>query len=101
VTPRLRYAILILTAHFRPSAAPERTLSIRPESLVAGRAGRMESGQPGRSVPASIVLPSPASSARMAPFEIGERKANSAASIWCGLRGSCASESTAASFSTL
>ena len=51
--------------------------------------------------PASMVLPKPTSSARMAPRESGLRKAKSAASIWCGLRSTWASDSTAVSFSTL
>ena len=51
--------------------------------------------------PASMVLPSPTSSARIAPRESGFRKANSAASIWCGLRSTWASDRTAVSFSTL
>ena len=38
-----------------------------------------------------MVLPRPTSSARSAPFESGERKANRAASTWCGLRSTCAS----------
>lgn len=52
-----------------------------------------------RRIPASIVLPRPTSSARTAPFDRGDRKANSAASTWCGLRSTCASAREAASFS--
>lgn len=48
-----------------------------------------------------MVLPSPTSSARMAPRDKGLRKAETAASIWCGLRLTWASDRTDVSFSTL
>lgn len=54
-----------------------------------------------RTNPASTVLPKPTSSARMAPLESGDLNANSAASIWCGFKSTCASTSAPASFSTL
>ena len=37
-------------------------------------------------IPASIVLPSPTSSASSAPFEKGDLNANTAASTWCGFK---------------
>ena len=44
-----------------------------------------------RMIPASMVFPSPTSSARMAPFERGDLKAKAAASTWCGVKSTCAS----------
>lgn len=52
-------------------------------------------------IPASIVLPSPTSSARIAPFESGERNAKRAASIWWGLISTWAFASVAENFSTV
>jgi len=49
--------------------------------------------------PASIVFPSPTSSARIAPLESGERKAKSAASNWCGFRSIVALNMDLLSFS--
>src|ERR1019366_8802116 len=43
-------------------------------------------------MPASIVFPRPPSSARITPFESGDSRANTAASIWCGLRSTAASK---------
>lgn len=48
-----------------------------------------------------MVFPNPTSSARIAPFENGLRKANNAASIWWGFKSTWASANTDASFSTL
>ena len=52
-------------------------------------------------IPASIVLPRPTSSAKIAPLENGDLKAKSAASTWCGFRSTRASESEAANLSIL
>ena len=38
-----------------------------------------------------MVLPNPTSSARIAPLDNGDLKANSAASIWWGVKSTCAS----------
>ena len=44
-------------------------------------------------MPASMVFPSPTSSASMQPPRDSESSANAAASTWCGLRSTRASES--------
>ena len=55
---------------------------------------RLRSAQNWQStMPASIVFPRPTSSARITPLESGDCRANSAASIWCGLRSTAASNS--------
>ncbi|MFC5041489.1 hypothetical protein [Ornithinimicrobium kibberense] len=51
-------------------------------------------------MPASIVFPRPTSSARMTPFRNGVCSAKRAASIWCGLGSTCASNRRPASFPT-
>ncbi len=48
-----------------------------------------------RMIPASMVLPSPTSSASSAPLESGDLKAKSAASTWWGFRSTVASCSDA------
>ncbi len=45
-----------------------------------------------------MVLPSPTSSARIAPLESGELKAKRAASIWCGFKSTAAFNSDAFNF---
>ena len=50
-------------------------------------------------IPASMVFPRPTSSARIAPLESGDLKANRAASIWCGVKSTCASCNDAVSLS--
>ena len=52
-------------------------------------------------IPASIVFPSQTSSAKIAPFESGERKAKRAASIWWGLISTWAFASVSENFSTV
>src|SRR3989338_8409563 len=44
-----------------------------------------------RTIPASIVLPNPTSSASKTPLDNGDFNANKAASIWCGFRSTLAS----------
>ena len=51
-------------------------------------------------IPASMVLPKPTSSARITPGVKGVRKANSAASTWWGLGSTWASKSSPASLPT-
>ncbi|EKD47332.1 MAG: hypothetical protein ACD_66C00110G0002 [uncultured bacterium] len=46
-----------------------------------------------------MVFPNPTSSANMAPLDKGERNANSAASIWCGFKSTCAFDKVEDSFS--
>jgi hypothetical protein len=48
-----------------------------------------------------MVFPNPTSSAKSAPLESGELKANSAASTWCGFKSTCALATAPASFSIL
>ena len=42
-------------------------------------------------IPASMVLPKPTSSAKIAPFDKGDLNANRAASTWWGVKSTCAS----------
>src|SRR5690606_4678480 len=44
-----------------------------------------------RMIPASIVFPNPTSSAKIAPCDNGDLKANKAASIWWGFKSTWAS----------